>query len=75
MKHKINIGDTTKVGARSGISNINPNIAKFAELKKKIKKLNQLEGVTSSKGKPYRTEQIPILREEIEKIILELQGE
>ena len=72
---KINIGDTTKVGARSGISNINPNIAKFAELKKKIKKLNQLEGVTSSKGKPYRTEQIPILREEIEKIILELQGE
>jgi len=72
---KIDVGDTAKVGARSGTSNINPNIAKFAELKKKIKILNQLEKITSSKGKSYRTKQIPILKAEIEAAIKELQGE
>ena len=72
---KIDIGETKTSGARAGTQNVNPNVAKFRELKKKIKILNQLERATSNKGEKYRTKQIPILKKEIEELILELQGE
>ena len=72
---KIDIGETKTSGARAGTQNVNPNVAKFKELKKKIKILNQLERATSNKGEKYRTKQIPILKKEIEEIILELQGD
>jgi len=72
---KIDIGETKTSGARAGTQNVNPNVAKFKELKKKIKILNQLERATSNKGEKYRTKQIPILKKEIEELILELQGE
>ena len=72
---KIDIGDTTKNITRSGVKGVNPKVAKFTELKKKIKTLNQLERATSNKGEKYRTKQIPILKKEIEEMILELQGE
>jgi len=71
---RINIGDTTKVGARSGTSNINPNIAKFTQLKKDIEKLNGLESQSKiSKGSKIRNKNIIILKEKIEKTIKELQ--
>tara|TARA_R110000824_G_scaffold85032_2_gene211579 strand:- start:139 stop:1008 length:870 start_codon:yes stop_codon:yes gene_type:complete len=56
-------------------SKSNPKLVLLNEIEKKIKILNEKERATSNKGKELRIEQIPILKAEIEEMILELQGE